>query len=52
MRDAAVKNVTYNGNRSPFEVAKLFDERVNVEQRLRRVRVHAVARVDDVTVKS
>ena len=51
MRHAAVQNVADDRDARAVERAELFDQRVDVEQRLRRMRVRAVAGVDDVAVE-
>ncbi len=47
-RDAAVQDVADDRDMQPFEPAELLLQRVEVEQRLRRMLVRPVARVDDV----
>ena len=49
-RDARVEDVADDRDVEAFEPAELLLHRVEVEQRLRRVLVLAVARVDDVRV--
>ena len=51
VRDAAVKDVADDCDRAVSQLAELFDERIDIEQRLGGVGVHAVARIDDVTVE-
>src|SRR5579863_7949915 len=51
MRDAAVQDVADDRDGSPAKLSELFHERIDIEQCLRRMRVHAIARVDDVSVE-
>jgi hypothetical protein len=50
-RDAAVQDVADERDAQTLDLAELRLQREQVEQRLRRVRVAAVARVDDVAVE-
>ena len=51
VRDAAMQHVADDRDFAAADVAELFDERVDVEQGLRWMRVRAVARVDHVAVE-
>ncbi len=51
VRDAAVEHVADDRDVRSADFAELFAERIDIEQRLRRMRVDAVARIDDVSVE-
>ncbi len=52
MRDAAMKNVADDRDRAPGKIAELFNQGVDVEQRLRRMGVRSVAGIDHVPVEA